>query len=433
MFDQDKRHYLPNSEQKYSLDAFGNVHENEKIVATCGEMEKIITIKVRGSAYSLKVSSLFAACLFSIKIPFSGMCSVVLMGDVAEGMDKLYYRFREPVESPHHPGYYYIPYHTEQLINKDGVILYPSKRNRGEMRVRSWGISKPIPNKGITGGYRVGRIRKDVWGGSHSSRHRLLALTFLPYPSDPKELTVNHIDGIPGNDWISNLEWTTYSENLIHGYGLGLFDKKLVPLIHRNELTGVETRYRSIQECSDAVGLSHSTITSRLNKQTTTYRDGHRFKRDDGLPWLPVERVSSPSKRKPIIAKNVFTSEISIYETAERAGIVLGVNRESISFHCKNRLFTPIDGYCFRYLEDHTEWPVHTEYHLKCFKNKPHGLLPHGFFLLDRSENVVSFYEDISSLAKLNNLPVSSVARKIKNGEELNGFIVRRFDPKQPL
>lgn len=50
--------------------------------------------------------------------------------------------------------------------------------------------------------------------------HRLLAQAFIP---NLKNLPcVNHLDGNPENNNLSNLEWVTYSENNKHAYKTGL-------------------------------------------------------------------------------------------------------------------------------------------------------------------------------------------------------------------
>lgn len=52
------------------------------------------------------------------------------------------------------------------------------------------------------------------------SLHRLVAKAFLPNPENKK--TVNHIDGNKANNHVSNLEWATHSENLLHAHATGL-------------------------------------------------------------------------------------------------------------------------------------------------------------------------------------------------------------------
>lgn len=52
------------------------------------------------------------------------------------------------------------------------------------------------------------------------SVHHAVAITFIPNPDNKK--TVNHIDGNKLNNCVTNLEWTTYSENLLHAHRTGL-------------------------------------------------------------------------------------------------------------------------------------------------------------------------------------------------------------------
>lgn len=66
-----------------------------------------------------------------------------------------------------------------------------------------------------------GGLRRD---GAQTVRvHRLVARAFIGPCPEGKE--VNHIDGVPSHNAVSNLEYVTRSENLRHAYRLGLKPK----------------------------------------------------------------------------------------------------------------------------------------------------------------------------------------------------------------
>lgn len=92
--------------------------------------------------------------------------------------------------------------------------------NLGRIRgsVNRWGSNYPVKiRKQNT--ISNGRVYVSV-AGTRRQVSRLVAMAFLPNPE--KKLEVNHIDGKPANNNLSNLEWCTPSENQKHAYRLGL-------------------------------------------------------------------------------------------------------------------------------------------------------------------------------------------------------------------
>jgi hypothetical protein len=82
-------------------------------------------------------------------------------------------------------------------------ILHPIKQKHGYLRVRLYNSKE----------YKWYLV------------HRLIALTFIPNPENKK--TVNHKDGNPSNNHISNLEWMTQRQQMLHAYKTGLRKKSL--------------------------------------------------------------------------------------------------------------------------------------------------------------------------------------------------------------
>lgn len=63
------------------------------------------------------------------------------------------------------------------------------------------------------------------------SAHRLVGITFIPNPENKR--TINHLNGIKTDNRVENLEWATYSENILHSFNTGL---NMVGF-HRRKLT----------------------------------------------------------------------------------------------------------------------------------------------------------------------------------------------------
>jgi len=81
--------------------------------------------------------------------------------------------------------------------------------------------------------------------------HRLVAQTYLPNPENFS--IVNHKDGNPKNNHISNLEWVTTLGNNLHAIETGLHKTKSVLKIDR-ETGEILESFSSARKAAESVG-----------------------------------------------------------------------------------------------------------------------------------------------------------------------------------
>ena len=78
-------------------------------------------------------------------------------------------------------------------------------------------------------GYPTARLRGPDGHDHTVSVHRMLALAWIHNPDPSTKNQVNHIDGNPQNNNLSNLEWCDNSENQRHAARTGLHHRSIPP------------------------------------------------------------------------------------------------------------------------------------------------------------------------------------------------------------
>jgi len=99
--------------------------------------------------------------------------------------------------------------------------------------------------------------------------HRLVAEMFIP--NEDNKLLVNHIDGNKSNNKVSNLLWSTHSENTQHAYDTNLHGgkKEIYQLNDKNEII---KKWDSIKDATEFLKLGPTRINSCLLKNGKTSR-----------------------------------------------------------------------------------------------------------------------------------------------------------------
>jgi len=93
--------------------------------------------------------------------------------------------------------------------------------------------------------------------------HRLVALAFLEQPVGKN--CVNHIDGNPKNNNVSNLEWCNHKENNNHAFDTGLIKTaRKVILVHKETCEPIY--FRSLSKASLYLGFRDNYLAHVLQK-----------------------------------------------------------------------------------------------------------------------------------------------------------------------
>lgn len=144
--------------------------------------------------------------------------------------------------------------------------------------------------------YREGRTLKPHVEGSgywqvliifpgfrkHMKVHRLAAFAWLPNPLNKK--CINHKDGNKANNCISNLEWVTHGENLVHAHLTGLkkpqqlgkrgrLHTRSQPVLSINQTAIIE--HESKRLCAEYLRVDPSAIQQAVKKGHTCR--GHKI------------------------------------------------------------------------------------------------------------------------------------------------------------
>lgn len=104
--------------------------------------------------------------------------------------------------------------------------------------------------------------------------HRLVAMAFIP--SIEGKNFVNHLDGNPKNNHISNLEWCNSKENNNHAFDTGLIKTgKKVILVHKETYEPIY--FRSLSKASKYLGYRDTYLANMLEKGASEIGDYEIF------------------------------------------------------------------------------------------------------------------------------------------------------------
>ena len=326
-------------------------------------------------------------------------------------------KYKVAVEHNEIKGFYVVPGYPEFLVNKFGIVL-----------------------DSVTGLVLEQSLRTDYPAVNEIKVHTLMAVTFLEEPKGvPKEeLLPNHINGIKQDNRLENLEWTTYSGNLLHAYKAGLRNDN-TPILVKDLRTNEVIRFYSLQECARFFNVNGSIIflylkSGNIGKLCFEFyimiREGMEWP-DVGSELIGKHRNGS---RKDLYVRDMETNKVHIFDSMSLAAEFIGLSPAGITMSLKRArskgLLKSVNGkFELAYLDgvylltDNKAAAVRMRHPVKPMgPRKPRG--PKRVETTDLITGDVCTYESISHLAHKLNKKKGAVQKYIHKN---NGILYGKF------
>jgi hypothetical protein len=186
---------------------------------------------------------------------------------------------------------------------------------------------------------------------SNYAIHRLVAEVFVENPENKPY--VNHKDSDTYNNNVSNLEWVTQSENMIHSLNSG-FNPFALKII-QYDINGKEIRkWNSLNQIEKELNICHGTISVYCNKKQLV--NNEFIFRFENQP-LNINELSEYMKDRKIIHKDgrikitqydKNNKKLKDWNSISDASRALSIDASDIGRCCKNKKKT-CGGYIWKY------------------------------------------------------------------------------------
>lgn len=419
---------IPLSRGQYSINCLGIIvdgHGKEVLKRKNHKGELIVKADLWDGPGEYLVSLIMVVVFKSLKLPYKYWEKVEPF-HIDNDLDNIHptnigYRFKGvKLETAKYEGYYYIPMCTKYAINIKGSLI-----NIADGTNKTWLISGPGDRGGL-GGYYKSALYTDIGYKITIGRHRLLVLVFLGYPNNVDKLVTNHIDGIPGNDWLDNLELITKGENNLHASLSGLKTQNKAVLCKSID-TGDIKEFVSTHECAKYIGCySGENIRYAITQGNQFPYKNHRFKyKGDGIEW-----AKEHSLLRGILAQDIVSREVLAFDNQMDLANFLSVKYDDVRRYTRRTSPEPLKGYAIKRIDSVMPWPVYTKDEIKDFLSRDEHVSnkPKVLTALDTLSGKITEFPSMHKLCQfLGTTARSRITKSLnKHGElEFNKYILR--------
>lgn len=333
------------------------------------------------------------------------------------------------IENPNYPGFYQVPAFLkcvatardkteEQLdfsnyaLSREGVLLNHQTGSECKASPNHEGYYQftAVADNGIRYALR---------------RNRLLCLVFK-YVEDHHLLTVDHVNGIVGDDYLDNLEWVTIGVNVRRAHAVGNIPMP-IRVSTRNTNTMEVRHYDSIMKCANKLKVSRSAIEWRLSKgDTWVFPDYLQYRRYSEEVWDIPNDVELAMLRnythRAILVKKLLTGEVMQFDKIMDFCKLWKISQATAStwLHADGQ---PVRQGCIliKFAIDTTPWREIEDPYLELAKFGK-GYRP--IKVVNVATNEIEMYERAVDCARAHNLSPTNLNYKLSIGSDkiFNGF-----------
>lgn len=259
-------------------------------------------------------------------------------------------------------GFYKIPNIDNYIINKSGQV-YSLERNKLLNEYTSTG-------RGYVYFILYINKKRKVY-----SRHKLLCITFKPN-NDKTKTEIDHINGIPGDDRLENLEWVTHKENVIRYHNS--ITKRIIrkPVIVKFIKDEVEIEFSDHCKAANFLKIHRYELLRRLALgEKFLHKDYTFVKWKDNSNKFPVninpEYYRKVCERKQEVKMyNHFTGNFKTFPSLRSAALYLNISESALHSRLNGKNFKILpNGWEIKYHNDYTNWLILTKEDIIKIKN----------------------------------------------------------------
>jgi hypothetical protein len=400
---QSEKLPIPETKDKYVITLNGEVFRTDG--SRVNEFRdpannRVVNIWWYGRTQNIGVAFLVAMTFKPLFIPVEqwGLLRVWFFDGNPDNVhaSNLMWKYPVALECSTRPGFYYIPCYSRYAINHQSEII-------------EWRTGEQRPTY-LQDGYQACYLTPDVGKPKLASRHRVVMFALSDYPINVDDLQINHKNGIPGSDDVSNLEWTTARENIIHAIETGLI-RSACPIYVKFEDES-EVFHPSLLKFCKAVKIPLRQIPKI--KEELRLNNVSEF---DGFTIRPFGEYLERQVfiNGPIAIKNVFTGEINVFDYRRDAAAFLNIEEKNINRRLKldgQPVFT--DGTQIKFANDPTPWRE-----IDFVKENLHAPLIKEVLVRDVRTGLVEKFANCVEAGKAEGLGKDVIDQRINAGHQL--------------